>query len=142
MDSEFVIMKGGLYYKIGNKGYTGLKEDAERYTLDEVAELFPNVDSADQDGVEYMHEDDAPEYAPNCYWDVQISHEFGRTKEQKSAAEHRVFELETAMREILKPHYGLQGILEDGDDDAEAREYYRNRLETVRSIARRVMERE
>jgi hypothetical protein len=138
-DKVFLIIKHGLYYRPEGEGYTGIKDHAGRFTADEVAEWFPNRVSEDQDGQSFVHEDDADDYSPQCYWDVKIRHELEKTRDQKSAAEHRVFELETALNEILKTQYGLQGIIEDGDDDAEAREYYMNQLYRVRGIARKVM---
>lgn len=57
----FVIIKNGYYYRKNSCGYTAYKNEAETYTLEEVALRFPNVDSPDQDGMSFMLVEDAPE---------------------------------------------------------------------------------
>lgn len=68
-------------------GYTGIKDDAGRYTLDEVALYIPNMDSPNQDGMEFIHENLAPDYSPACSWDYKLKH-------QLKKAEARIEELE------------------------------------------------
>jgi len=78
--NKFLIVKRGLYYRPEAKGYTNFAEEAGRYTLEEVAVLLPNKDSDNQDGMYFMHEDDAPEYAPSCCPIEEVQHR--RRKEQ------------------------------------------------------------
>jgi hypothetical protein len=68
----YVIMKRGLFYRPRNQGYTGIRKEAGLYTLDEVAELFPNIDCENQDGISYMDVDHAPEFAPGCWHDLKL----------------------------------------------------------------------
>lgn len=67
----FLITKRGLYYRPNAKGYTGVKKEAGRYTLDEVAVRFPNLDSPRQDGLGYVSEAEAPEFSPACCSDIK-----------------------------------------------------------------------
>jgi hypothetical protein len=80
MSAKFLIIKRGLYYRPQAKGYTNFKEEAGRFTLEEVAVRFPNKDSDNQDGMYFMHEDDSPEYAPSCCPIEELYHR--RRKEQ------------------------------------------------------------
>ncbi|MBN8294587.1 hypothetical protein JI664_21620 [Rhodobacter sp. NTK016B] len=70
----YLIEKRGLYYRPEAKGYTGVKDLAGRYSLAEAAERMPNRDSKNQDGVSYIHEDDAPDFSSACYQDVREEH--------------------------------------------------------------------
>lgn len=80
----FLIIKRGLYYGPNNAGYTGIKDKAGRYTLNQVALHFPNMDSPNQDGMTYVAEAEAPDYAPRCAWDQKIAHERDRAEAQLS----------------------------------------------------------
>jgi hypothetical protein len=66
MSEMFLLIKRGLYWRPNGKGYTGLKEEAGRYTLEECSAHFPNADSPNQDGTRFIAEDDAPDYASGC----------------------------------------------------------------------------
>ena len=68
----YLIEKRGLYYRPNAAGYTGLKSEAGRYDLGEVAKHFPNFDSPNQDGMTFVDEMDAPDYSTQCPWDVKI----------------------------------------------------------------------
>ena len=81
-----LIEKRGLYYRPDSAGYTGLKEDAGRYTLEEVAIHFPNTDSPNQDGMTFYHEDDAPEYSASCAWDVKLVHKACKEEREHALA--------------------------------------------------------
>ena len=77
-DDVFLIMKRDLYYRPNAQGYTGIKEHAGRYTLEQVAAMFPNMDSPHQDGTEFIRECDAPEYTKACYHDLKEAHQAQR----------------------------------------------------------------
>ncbi len=77
-DDVFLIMKRDLYYRPNAQGYTGIKEHAGRYTLEQVAAMFPNMDSPHQDGTEFIRECDAPEYTKACYHDLKEAHQAER----------------------------------------------------------------
>jgi len=70
----FLIEKRGLYYRPDSAGYTGLKDEAGLYPLDELALHFPNFDSPNQDGMTFVSQDDAPEFSTACAWDVKLKH--------------------------------------------------------------------
>lgn len=67
----YLIIKRGLYYKPKSQGYVGIRDLAGRFPLAEVATLFPNTDSPNQDGMTFVHEDDAPEFSEACWDDVK-----------------------------------------------------------------------
>jgi hypothetical protein len=73
-EAVYLIIKRGLYYRPQSAGYTGLKDQAGRYTLDEVAVHFPNMDSPNQDGMSFVDENEAGEYSPACPWDLRLKH--------------------------------------------------------------------
>jgi|GEM_PF-3859138 len=79
--TAFLIVKRDLYYKPNARGYTGIKDNAGRYTLDEVAALFPNRDSGQQDGISFIPEDEAPDYSPACFHDVKADHLEGKVRD-------------------------------------------------------------
>lgn len=78
----YLIVKRDLYYGPNSQGYTGVKDRAGRYTLAEVAVRFPNKESPNQDGMYYIHEDDAPEYSKGCYWDIRLEHQRDKALEE------------------------------------------------------------
>ena len=72
----FLIEKRGLYYRPNAQGYTGLKSDAGRYSLEEAASRAgPNGPDGSQDGMEIWRESEAPEYSSACAWDVKMKRE-------------------------------------------------------------------
>lgn len=73
-DPIFLIEKRGLYYKPNGRGYTGVRDRAGRYSLEQVAVEFPNRDSAQQDGITFVALEDAPEFSPACSWEFKIEH--------------------------------------------------------------------
>lgn len=95
-EQRYLILKRGLYYRPNSQGYTPVKEEAGRYSLEEVAERFPNLDSPQQDGMSFVAEADAPEYSPSCPWDVKL-----RRRAEK--AEQDRDRLKGALQEIAKP---------------------------------------
>ncbi|MDG3089206.1 hypothetical protein P7F88_25420 [Vibrio hannami] len=72
--NAYLIVKQGLYYRPESKGYTGLKAEAGRYTLDEVSVWLPNLDSPNQDGISFILADDAPEASAACYRETLDAH--------------------------------------------------------------------
>lgn len=107
-EDVFLIMKRDLYYRPNAQGYTGIKEYAGRYTLEQVAAMFPNMDSPHQDGTEFIRECDAPEYTKACYHDLKEAHQAQRLttiaaenatlRASEAAALDRVKVLEKALR--------------------------------------------
>lgn len=66
----FVIEKAGFYYRSNQQGYTAFKEEAARYTLEEVSEqIF-------QDGLEihFWKLGEAPDYSTGCDDMTQLMH--------------------------------------------------------------------
>ena len=76
--NAYLICKRGLYYMPNSCGYTGIRDLAGRYSLEDVSLEYPNRDSAVQDGVEFVHEDDAPEFSPKCWDDLKVNHLQGK----------------------------------------------------------------
>ena len=107
-EPQFLIMKAGLFYRPRMGGYTGVKDEAGRYSKEEARRLCDR--RAD---VSYMPEGDAPDYAPACFWDIRLEHEARR-------AETRADFLAAALRQIAElPENGqarniAQAALADG----------------------------
>lgn len=66
-EPRYLLLKRGLYYRPNNQGYTGIKENAGRYTKAE-------GDALADCGVTAVHEDDADEFSAACYHDVARAH--------------------------------------------------------------------
>lgn len=60
----WLVMKRGLYYRPNDRGYTGLKEHAGRYTYEEAKKRECSIS-----GVSIIREPEAPDISPNCYED-------------------------------------------------------------------------
>lgn len=73
-DAKYLIVKRDLYYMPNACGYTGIRDEAGRYTLEQVAEYFPNLESENQDGMSFIHENDAPEFTKACFQDLKENH--------------------------------------------------------------------
>lgn len=74
--SLYLIEKRGLYYRPDAAGYTGLKEEAGRYSFEEAVErVGPNGPEGPKDGMNIWAEDEAPEYSQACAWDVLVRHQ-------------------------------------------------------------------
>lgn len=65
----FLLLKRGLYYRPGSKGYTGIKDHAGRYSK---AEAEAQADPAC--GVAMIAEVEAPDFAPKCFDDLARAH--------------------------------------------------------------------
>lgn len=99
---RYLIVKRDLYYRPNSRGYTGIKDEAGRFTLDEVAVLFPNLESENQDGMSYVAEEDAPEYRDACYTDLMARHageKIARITCERDAAQAEVARLTAALAE-------------------------------------------
>jgi len=71
----FLILKRDLYEMPNHFGYTGIKDNAGRYTLEEVAmSMPPDKYFPTNEHVYFIKEEDAPEYTHACYWDVREIH--------------------------------------------------------------------
>ena len=101
----YLIEKRGLYYGPNSQGYTGIKERAGRYALDEVAACFFNMDSPNQNGLSYCREEDAPEYSPSCFWDTKIMHMNEKLKSMNEG-----------LTQALKMIADMQGNLSDAQN--------------------------
>lgn len=65
---EYLLVKGGLYYRPNNCGYTGIKRQAGRYIQSE---------ECIEDGVVAVHQDAAADCSDACYSDYRLA-EFER----------------------------------------------------------------
>lgn len=63
VERRFLLMKRGLYYGPDNHGYTGFKDKAGRY-----------LESDAYEGVQAIHEDQADEFAPECFEDLKVKY--------------------------------------------------------------------
>lgn len=63
--AEFLLVKRGLYYRPGNAGYTGIRDNAGRY---------PASCASPADGVTAIHESEAPVFATACFHDLATAH--------------------------------------------------------------------
>lgn len=74
MSEKFLIEKRGLYYRPDAAGYTCLKRDAGRYSLEEAVErVGPNGPEGPQDGMGMWRESEAPLFSQACAWDVRLT---------------------------------------------------------------------
>lgn len=108
----YLIEKRGLYYRPEAKGYTGIKDEAGRYSLAEVAEHMPNMDSANQDGMSFIHEDEAPEYTRACYHDLKERHQANKLADAAARIEALEAENEGAMMIITAEVLSLRRKVE------------------------------
>lgn len=61
MSDVWLVMKRGLYYRPNDCGYTGIRDHAGHYTLDEAK------DRARGEGITIVRMDRAPEFTTACY---------------------------------------------------------------------------
>lgn len=71
-ESDYVLLKRGLFYRPNAMGYTGIKEHAGRYSK---ADAESHADPIS--GVTAMPFDEAPLIAPNCFDDVAVKYLLG-----------------------------------------------------------------
>jgi len=68
----WLILKRGYYYRPDNCGYTAIKSEAGRYSLEETAVHFPNESDS---GLSFIHEDKADDYSPACDVITKLQHQ-------------------------------------------------------------------
>lgn len=84
---QFLIEKNGMYYRPESCGYTGIKDEAGRYSFEEAAQIVgPNGPEGPQDGLSMWAEADAPDYSPACYWDLKLQHKTRKECEAEAKA--------------------------------------------------------
>lgn len=75
MSDLFLILKRGLYYRPDSAGYTGLKDDAGRYSRAEADRItHPNGPEGPRDGMTFIAEGAAPERSDGCFQEVKMQH--------------------------------------------------------------------
>lgn len=100
--ARYLIIKRGLYYRPDSSGYTGLKDEAGRYTFEQAsAWSHPNGIGGPRDGMSFQHEDEAPDYAPACCRDVKQKH-------MDRKAQARIAELEAENERLRALEAGRQ----------------------------------
>jgi len=67
MGEQWLLLKHGLFYRPDNKGYTGIRDEAGRYSRAE-------ADQHSAAGGKVVREIDAPEFLPAAYNDLVIKH--------------------------------------------------------------------
>lgn len=120
VDPMFLLMKRGLYYRPDAMGYTGIKDNAGRYSK---ADAEAHVDP--ESGVSMIAETEAPEFSPKCFDDLAREHlEMKLAQAQAALSAHQ--EREARAREALGHAAGYLEACADTFDkrqpqDAEAR---------------------
>lgn len=90
----YLIVKRGLYYRPKAHGYTGIRDHAGRYTLDDaMGYSHPNGPNGPRDGITHVHEDDAPEFSDACCHDLKADH----LQKQRDEARAEVLQLRKAL---------------------------------------------
>ena len=67
---HYLIIKRGLYERPDHQGYTGIRDQAGRYTLEEAKSLFKRSGGE----CRWVHEDQAAEFLPAAWDDLVIKH--------------------------------------------------------------------
>nr|WP_278436725.1 hypothetical protein [Brucella anthropi] len=67
----YLIVKRDLYYMPNSCGYTGIRDQAGRYSLEYASML---ADHHCADGLTYIHESEAPEFRNAAFSDLVIAH--------------------------------------------------------------------
>lgn len=67
MSEQWLLLKRGLFYRPNNCGYTGIRDEAGRYSREDADE------HAAAGGI-VMREADAPEFMPAAFTDLVINH--------------------------------------------------------------------
>lgn len=99
-EPRFLLTKRGLYYRPGNQGYTGIKEQAGRYL---------ETDARPESGVLAIHEDNAPDYSPACFDDVAREHLAGKLAKATSSTAELLEALRKAETAIARITEGAGG---------------------------------
>lgn len=62
MGAQYLIRKGGYFYRPNSQGYTSSAVEAGRYTLEQATRLtHPNGPDGPRDGLTYHHRSEFPE---------------------------------------------------------------------------------
>lgn len=64
-DKQWLILSHGLYFRPNSRGYTGIRDEAGRYT-EEKAKSYSDAEA--------IHVDNAPEFLPEAHMDLVIAH--------------------------------------------------------------------
>lgn len=87
MTDAYLILKRGLYYRPQSQGYTGIKDNAGRYTLSEAKAItHPNGSTGPRDGMSFIHEDAAADYSDECFYDLKERHMAAKAAARKAGA--------------------------------------------------------
>ena len=121
----WLICKYGLYYAPNSQGYTGIRDKAGRYTEAEaIAAACPNGPNGPREGMDYIHESNAPEFSPKCFDDLKAKH-LAELRDaataRAEAAEARVAELTEDRLFVVGANHGYETAMEQAA--AEARRY-------------------
>lgn len=94
----YLICKHGLYYAPNSQGYTGIRDLAGRYTLEEARRSsHPNGSDGTRDGMDYLHESEAPEFSPKCFDDLKVKH----LLKQRDALAARLAEYDDRLTDVM-----------------------------------------
>lgn len=89
MSEQWVIIKRGLYYRDACKGYTGIRDEAGRYSHD-----FALRYAEHDDDITIMPIDSAPEFMPAAHNDLVIKH----LQKQRDEARTDLADVQSALR--------------------------------------------
>lgn len=70
MTEQWLLLKRGLYWRPDDLGYTGIRDHAGRYSLDEAKARVGDGSS----GVTMIKEGEAPEFTSACFDDLAREH--------------------------------------------------------------------
>lgn len=69
-DNHYLIMKRGLYERPNHEGYTGIRDHAGRYSLEEAKKMI-RLSGGE---CRWIHEDQAQEFLPAAWHDLVIKY--------------------------------------------------------------------
>lgn len=115
-EAVWLIIKRGYYYRPESSGYTAIKSEAGRYTLEDTAARFPNESDS---GLSFIHEDDAPDYSPACDAITKMQHRSKLIAAERDALKAEVERLQSSR--LLVGYRGANAvpitlIFEDGSE--------------------------
>lgn len=112
-EAQYLIIKRGLYYRPNSGGYTGLKDEAGRYSLYDAEDIsHPNGEYGPRDGMSYMHENDAPDYAPQCCIEVKCGHMMQRIAEMQERDRQWQAEAKSLMEKGIETAFRVKSLKE------------------------------
>lgn len=114
MPENWLLIKRGLFYRPNNSGYTGIRDDAGRYSREDADKHMAAGGTA-------IRENDAPEFMPTAYSDIVIK----RLIAQRDGLVKALEEIEALSDNCVNAErYGAEEALED--------------LQAIRSAIKRV----